>query len=130
MQTYISAFCIHKRHHMRFGLDENTVHKLQSVFAQHHEVEEVIIYGSRAMGTHKPGSDIDLAVKGAHASFPLLQTIRQEIDDLFLPFTVDLSSYDQITHDNLLDHISRVGQVFYRREAGETGGDVSHERRS
>jgi predicted nucleotidyltransferase len=115
---------------MRFGLDENTVHKLQSVFAQHHEVEEVIIYGSRAMGTHKPGSDIDLAVKGAHASFPLLQTIRQEIDDLFLPFTVDLSSYDQITHYNLLDHISRVGQVFYRREAGETGGDVSHERRS
>ncbi|MFP4049158.1 MAG: nucleotidyltransferase domain-containing protein [Desulfovermiculus sp.] len=100
------------------------MHKLQSVFAQHQEVEEVLIYGSRAMGTHKPGSDIDLAVKGSHVSYPLLQTIRQEIDDLFLPYTVDLSRYDQITHLNLLDHIARVGRVFYRREAAGSARDV------
>ncbi|MFO7877696.1 MAG: nucleotidyltransferase domain-containing protein [Desulfovermiculus sp.] len=101
------------------------MHKLQSVFAKHHEVEEVIIYGSRAMGTHKPGSDIDLAVKGAHVSFPLLQTLSQEIDDLFLPHTVDLSMYDQITHHNLLDHIARVGQVFYQRKTA--AADNVHE---
>ena len=100
---------------MRFGLDQKTTAQLQAVFARHDEIREVIIYGSRALGTHKPSSDIDLVLVGCNLSFALLQTINQEIDDLFLPYTVDLSVYKHITHDNLLDHIARVGKTFYRK---------------
>lgn len=109
---------------MSFGLDERTLQKLRSVFARYEPVEEVIIYGSRAKGTYAPGSDIDLVVKGQNLSLPLLHNINQEIDDLLLPYTVDLSIYDHISHPNLLAHIARVGQVFYRREKGGAAMDI------
>ena len=109
---------------MRYGLDDRTVQKLQEVFAQYHEVDEVIIYGSRAKGNYTPGSDIDLVIKGHNLSLSLLHNISREIDDLLLPYTVDLSIYDHISHPNLLDHIARVGRVFYRRERGETVKNV------
>ena len=101
---------------MSFGLDERTLTMLRSVFARCEPIDEVIIYGSRAKGNYAPGSDIDLVIKGRNLSQSLLYSINQEIDDLLLPYTVDLSIYDQISHRNLLDHIARVGRVLYRRE--------------
>ena len=47
---------------MRFGLTENTIEQINSVFVTHHEIEQVIIYGSRAKGTYKTGSDLDLTI--------------------------------------------------------------------
>ncbi|MFP4428782.1 MAG: nucleotidyltransferase domain-containing protein [Desulfovermiculus sp.] len=100
---------------MSFGLDKRTLEMLRSVFARYDQVDEVIIYGSRAKGNYGPGSDIDLVVKGRNLSLSLLHNINQEIDDLLLPYTVDISLFAHITHPNLLDHIQRVGQQFYKK---------------
>ena len=66
---------------MSFGLTEDTVNKIRGVFAQYPQVTEVILYGSRAKGTHHNGSDIDLALKGVKGKF-LKRGCASEIDTL------------------------------------------------
>lgn len=73
------------------------------------------MYGSRAKGSYRPGSDIDLALFGEALNYTQLNRIETEIDDLLLPYTVDLSLYAQIDNVDLQNHIQRVGQVFYQR---------------
>ncbi len=95
------------------GLPDTAVAKLQSVFAAHPHVERVILYGSRAKGNYRPGSDIDLTIVGDAVDWQELLRIDNEIDDLLLPYKWDLSLMRQIDNPDLLDHIRRVGVVFY-----------------
>ncbi|MFH0730458.1 MAG: nucleotidyltransferase domain-containing protein [Pseudomonadota bacterium] len=99
-----------------YGLEKETVEKIKRVFARHPEVETAILYGSRAKGNFKPGSDIDLALTGDGLDLKLLNRISLDIDDLFLPYTFDFSIYHHIANSDLLDHIERVGAVFYKKE--------------
>ena len=71
-------------------------------------VEQVILYGSRAKGNYKEGSDIDLTLKG-NLTFDDLVKMSVTLDDLNLPWKMDLSLYSQIENKDLLDHIDRVG---------------------
>ena len=98
---------------MRFGLNDNTRKKIQSVFTKYSQIETVIIYGSRAKGNYKTGSDIDLTIKGQGLNFPLIYKIEQDLDDLYLPYTFDISIFSNIDNTNLIGHINRVGKVFY-----------------
>src|SRR5437588_6571827 len=91
---------------MPFGLEDKVVNRIIAVLQKFPEVDEVIIYGSRAKGNYKPGSDIDLTVKG-NLDQRLLNKIDIELDDLLLPYTFDLSVYSHIKNENLLDHIER-----------------------
>ncbi|WP_319410204.1 nucleotidyltransferase domain-containing protein [uncultured Desulfosarcina sp.] len=86
------------------------------MFEQHDKIEAVMLYGSRAKGNFKPGSDIDLTLKGKGLSLSLLNKISLELDDLLLPFTFDLSLYHHIKQPNLIDHIQRVGKVFHSKK--------------
>lgn len=97
----------------RFGLTEETITQIQDVFRLHPEVDKVLIYGSRAKGNYRPGSDIDLTMFGEQLNLQLSNLISNEIDDLLLPYTIDLSIYHQIDNQDLLEHIERVGQVFF-----------------
>jgi len=99
----------------RYGLSEATLLAMQQVLANHPEVEAAILYGSRALGRHRPGSDIDLTLVGETLTEQSLATIEADLDDLLLPWIVDLSSLSSIRHPALLLHIQRVGQVLYRR---------------
>lgn len=96
------------------GLPAHAVTRMQGVFAAHPSVEQVILFGSRAKGNAKRGSDIDLAVFGS-GSGSELGTIVWELDDLLLPWEIDLIQFDQISNADLREHITRVGQVFYTR---------------
>ncbi|VAW53805.1 hypothetical protein MNBD_GAMMA06-51 [hydrothermal vent metagenome] len=96
-----------------FGLNKNTIDKIQSVFVTFSEIEEVIIYGSRAKGTQKKGSDIDLTIKGEKLNFSLLNKLDRQLDDLLLPYQIDLSLFDNIDNADLVSHINRVGKRFY-----------------
>ena len=78
-------------------------------------MEEAILYGSRAKGNERPGSDIDLTLNGPNLNLQVINRISRELDDLLLPYTIDLSVFRQISNSDLLDHIERVGQVFYRK---------------
>ena len=75
-------------------------------------------YGSRALGRQRPASDIDLTLRGAEISSSTLAQIEAELDDLLLPWMIDLSRLADLSHPPLLDHIARVGQVLYGRELG------------
>ncbi|MBI2257801.1 MAG: nucleotidyltransferase domain-containing protein [Flavobacteriia bacterium] len=98
---------------MKFGLTEDTITKINSVFENHPEVEQVIIYGSRAKGTYREGSDIDITLKGNELSYTLLSKINQEIDDLNTPYLFDISIFDKLNSPDLEEQIGRVGLVFY-----------------
>jgi predicted nucleotidyltransferase len=100
---------------MIYGLKQTVVNKIQQVLSDHSDVQKAILYGSRAMGNYKPGSDIDLTLEGAALTLRQLNTIENELDDLLLPYEFDLSICHQIGNPDLLKHIQRVGVVFYTR---------------
>ena len=96
-----------------FGLPDEAIRKTKEVFLKFPEIEKVIIYGSRAKGNSKPGSDIDFTLVGNNINTDMLLEISRQIDDLLLPYTVDLSIFHHIKNNDLIEHIDRVGQVFY-----------------
>ena len=97
-----------------YGLKEHVIHQMKEVFSHYPQIKQVILYGSRAMGNYKNGSDIDLTIKG-DLNMDILTRIDWELDDLLLPYTFDLSIYTHIDNSELIDHINRVGKVFYSR---------------
>lgn len=98
------------------GLSNETVGKICVVFARHPAVEQAVLYGSRAKGNYKPGSDIDLSLHGAALTLQELWAINDELDELLLPYSIDVLIFEQLTHEKLKEHIERVGVVFYQRE--------------
>jgi predicted nucleotidyltransferase len=98
---------------MKNGLNEVTVEKIRGVFARFPEIEKSVLYGSRAKGNFKTGSDIDLTLYGETLTPDLRATIAAALDDLLLPYTIDLSIFEELSHDQLREHIERVGVVFY-----------------
>jgi uncharacterized protein len=98
-----------------YGLPQETVDRIRAVLARHPQIAQVILYGSRAKGNARPGSDIDLTVKGEGLTYDDLLWLEQELDDLLLPYKIDLSLYDFLDHAGLLAHIERVGTLFYDR---------------
>ncbi len=106
---------------MPYGLRKETIDKIHGVFSMFREVEEVILYGSRAKGNYRPGSDIDLTVKGQGLDLKKLNKISLDLDELLLPYTVDVSLFRQIKNQDLIDHIKRVGIVFYHRDSALPG---------
>jgi len=99
-----------------FGLPPATLEKLNSVFARYSAIETVLIYGSRAKGNYRAGSDIDLTIKGSEIPFAEFMQIKDQIDDLMLPYNVDLSQYRQLENADLIAHIDRVGVEVYARD--------------
>ena len=79
-------------------------------------IDEVILYGSRAKGTFKNGSDIDLSLKGEQLNLDTLNSLSLKLDDLLLPYTIDISIYKMIDNADLIEHINRVGILFYKKD--------------
>lgn len=104
---------------LRFGLKETTIQKIGTVLSHYPQVDKAILYGSRAKGNYRNGSDIDLTLHGgADLTLDVLYKIMEEIDDLLLPYTIDLSIFHQIRDPDVIEHIQRAGVTFYeRREA-------------
>jgi predicted nucleotidyltransferase len=96
-----------------FGLSERTTKTLLEFFEKFPQVEEVKVYGSRAKGNYKRGSDIDFAVFGKDIDFRLLSKITAEIDELPTPYKFDITHYETLKHQPLKEHIDRVGKIFY-----------------
>jgi predicted nucleotidyltransferase len=83
------------------------------VLERHPGVEVARLYGSRAKGNYRPGSDIDLTLLGSGLTSGDLLKIEIEVEALGLPYQVDLSLYDQIEDPALRDHIERIGLIFF-----------------
>ncbi len=99
-----------------YGLTINTIQSIITVFIKYPVLEKAILYGSRAKGNYKTGSDIDLMLEGENLDLTILQKIENDLDDLLLPYKMDVSLLRHIQNPELLDHIRRVGIIFYKKE--------------
>jgi predicted nucleotidyltransferase len=95
-----------------FGLPKDVIEKIKKIFRNYPKISKCIIYGSRAKGNFKPGSDIDLTLDAPEMTLTELLKLESEIDDLLLPYKIDLSLKHQISNANLLEHIARIGKEF------------------
>lgn len=99
-----------------FGITEKSNNLLLETFSKYPQVEEVILFGSRAKGNYKKGSDIDLAIKGSQCSASLALTLQSFInEELPIPYMVDVVDYHSLSHLELKEHIDRAGVRFYQR---------------
>lgn len=106
----------------RFGLASGDIEKLQSVLARYPGIQKAVIYGSRAKGNYRASSDIDITLIGS-LDWQTFNRLETELDDLLLPYKIDLSIYDQIENNELRAHIQRAGKVlFSRNDASFLGG--------
>ena len=101
---------------MKHGLPNETVERISAVLARFPEVDKAVLYGSRAKGTCKPGSDIDLSLSGDQLDGRILARIADQLDDLLLPYKIDLSIFGNISQRALIEHIQRVGVAFYEKQ--------------
>ena len=101
---------------MKFGISDPALEQITAVFKSVSAIDKVILFGSRAKGSYKTGSDIDIALIGNNLDISTLSKIDLLLDDLNLPFTFDVLIYTRIENPDLIDHVRRVGVVLYERE--------------
>lgn len=96
-----------------FGLKKQDIALILGVLQKHADIQEAILYGSRAMGNFKPGSDVDIALKG-DLKTETVSDVRAELNErLPLSYTFDIISYSAITHQPLIAHIDQYGITLY-----------------
>lgn len=98
-----------------FGLKQEDINYIQTIIGRFPEVEKAVIFGSRAKGNYKKGSDIDIALYGNN-----LSRISSKIHDLleeetFMPYFFDVIEYADLSNPALKEHIDRVGKVIFER---------------
>ena len=106
---------------MEFGLSETTFATIRQILGQHPQIEKAVIYGSRAKGNYKNGSDIDLTLMGTALDNKVLSEVAWALDESSIPYTVDLSWFAKIENPALREHIERVGLVFYCKGESNDG---------
>ena len=95
------------------GLTQRDIETLLRIFSKFKEVKSVYLYGSRAKGTHKFGSDIDFAIMNEGVSDRTISNIREEMEESDLPYFVDITNFATLNHKELAEQIQRVGISFY-----------------
>jgi nucleotidyltransferase substrate binding protein (TIGR01987 family) len=111
---------------IEYGLKQELIRKINAVFASHPQIEYAILFGSRAKGDYHPGSDIDLALKGDTITLAQLFQIENQLDDLLLPYKIDLCLLHKLDNTDLIDHIQRVGILFYAGPEMDSEYELSH----
>ena len=98
---------------LTFGLSQNILLDFENIFSHYPEIQQVLIFGSRAKNTFKDGSDIDLAVFASNMETSRFTQLWNEIDNLPLVFRVDCIHWDQLNNQALKSKIIAEGRVFY-----------------
>ena len=101
-----------------FGLKDSDLNQIRKVLQQFPEVEEAFIYGSRAIGNYRKGSDVDLALKGLQLNRDVVSRIVFILnEETLLPYFFDVLNYHTLTNQDLVDHIDRMGNLLYERSS-------------
>lgn len=98
----------------KFGLPDKTIEAINNLFASFKEIDKVKIFGSRARGDFKRGSDIDLALFG-EINEKLLRHITSELDELPTPYKFDVVNYNDIENTTLRQNIDNDGKIFFKK---------------
>lgn len=96
---------------MKFGLRQEQVNQILRTVRSNSKVQEVIFFGSRARGDYRDNSDIDIAIKGKNLNSTEINMISSELDDLLLPYKIDLVYYETLKNRELRDKIDNEGVV-------------------
>ncbi len=96
-----------------FGLTNSDIEVIIAIFEEFPQINEAIIFGSRAMDRNKKGSDVDLALKGNRLGSITSQVAGKLNEETPLPYIFDVIDYDSISNHELQDHINRVGKIIY-----------------
>lgn len=100
---------------MEYGLKDSVIRSIKNIFCQYPKIEQVLLYGSRAKGNYKNGSDIDLTLIGKDITIEELNRIYLDLDELYLPYSFDISIYEKIQNKELINHINRIGVAIYEK---------------
>ena len=98
------------------GLSDTALATVLAILSSCSAIEKAILYGSRAKGNFRPGSDIDLTLVGPQLTQDMLSKLWGRFEESNLPFQVDLSILKDIDNPSLQEHIARVGMVLYERD--------------
>lgn len=100
----------------RFGLDEKIVSDIIDIIKKYEEVTKVVIFGSRARGDYKKASDIDIALFGDELNSTINAKIFYEIEDLYMPYKVDLINFNTLGKENKIrENILKEGVEIYAK---------------
>ena len=102
---------------MSFGLQDKDLAYIVSIIQQYEEVEKAAIFGSRAKGNYKPSSDVDIAIWGSEITFTVVASLHDILEEESpTPYFFDIVDYSHLSHQELKEHIDRVGIVIFTRE--------------
>ena len=100
---------------MKYGLKYGVLESIINIFSKYIKVEKVVLYGSRAKGNYKNGSDIDLTLIGKDINIQDINKIHLELDELYLPYSFDISIFEKLENIDLVEHINRIGITIYEK---------------
>lgn len=99
-----------------FGLLERDMDYIIKALINLDEVERAIIFGSRAMGNYKNGSDVDIAIIGENVSHHTISNLDMKLNEEYpLPYFFDILHYNEINNKELLNHIDTMGKELYQK---------------
>ena len=96
-----------------FGLPAQALARICTELAQTTHLERALIFGSRAKGNYRHGSDIDIALVGPALTDAEQLDLEDRLDELLLPYSIDLCRVEVIDNPALQEHIQRVGIQIY-----------------
>lgn len=99
---------------MKFGLTTIEFESILKVLRQTPAIEKAMLFGSRAKGNFRPGSDIDIAVYGKNLLFDDLLSLKVKLDELDILQKIDLVKFESIENPDFIDHINRAGIIIYK----------------
>jgi predicted nucleotidyltransferase len=97
------------------GLKDQQLEEIRNFARKYPLIEQVIVYGSRAMGNFRPGSDVDLVLVGKDLKLSDQLAFWNDLDDSYQPYFFDVAILHQIQNDSLLEHIQREGKIIYQK---------------
>ena len=97
-----------------FGLPKNVIELIISAICRNKKIDKIVMFGSRAKGNFRKGSDIDLAIFSKNLSHDDIMKIKTIVNELLLPYTIDILYFDKIKNKELKEHILRVGATLFQ----------------
>ena len=100
-----------------FGITRKSYQLILAALQDYQEVEKAVLFGSRAKGNYRKGSDIDLAITGKNVSAVIALNLKAYLNEVLpIPYYIDVVAYNLLDQPDLKEHIDRVGISFYQKK--------------